>query len=249
MRRAPGQLAAALAEGESVLAVSDCVPLSEAWEGTADEQVRTAVLTDRALYCSVGDADVVPLPFARMRELSRRGIGLLFFRIDDSHATWELGDQRFAARAEKRFAAHGLLQHRAWVGTEREPGREPAGFRHHAHLDLLRRLAAGADLADAMLTQRDVVDRLVYDTTGDRGACRAALGRLGRVHRQLHADLVVLAEAAPSLGPAQHAMVLLTQPSPWEDVPTLDEGPTAAELVGLTLDEPPAWLPAQHATA
>ncbi|KQS68234.1 hypothetical protein ASG41_04255 [Modestobacter sp. Leaf380] len=250
-RRAPGQLAAALADGESVVAVSDCVPLSESLEGPPDQAVRTAVLTDRSLYCSVGDADVVPLPFTRMRELSRRGIALLFFRIDDSHATWELRDPRFAARAEKRFAAHGLAAHRSWVGTTREPGREPAAFRHQAHLDLLHRLSAGADLADAVLEQRTVVDQLVFDTTGDRAASRAAISRLAKVHRQLHADLLVLAEAAPSLALAQHAMVLLAQPSPWEG-PQLaepDEGPSAAELAGLLPDAPPVWVPAERAPA
>ncbi len=250
-RRAPGQLAAALADGESVVAVSDCVPLSEALDVTADQPVRTAVLTDRALYCSVGDADVVPLPFHRMRELGRRGIALLFFRIDDSHATWELRDARFAARAEKRFIAHGLVAHRGWVGTTREPGREPAAFRHHAHLDLLQRLSAGADLADAVLEQRSVVDQLVFDTTGDRASSRAAISRLAKVHRQLHDDLLVLAEAAPSLALAQHAMVLLAQPSPWEGSQAADpdEGPNAAELAGLTPDAPPVWAPSERTPA
>ena len=106
-----------LADGESVVAVSDCVPLGELADEPVEATVRTAVLTDRSLYCSIGDADVVPLPFARMRELSQRGLALLFFRIDDSHATWELRDHRFAGRAERRFAQQGLLAHRDAVET------------------------------------------------------------------------------------------------------------------------------------
>ncbi|MCW2584257.1 MAG: hypothetical protein JWQ53_3047 [Klenkia sp.] len=238
-RRAPGRLAAALADGESVVAVSDCVPLGEPAEEPVETTVRTAVLTDRSLYCSVGDADVVPLPFTRMRELSRRGLALLFFRIDDSHATWELRDHRFADRAERRFAQHGLLAHRAWVGTPRDPGREPPAFRHHAHLDVLQRIAAGADPTAAAAEQRVLVDQLVFHSTGDRASCRAALRRIGAVHRRLQTDLALLADAAPTLTPAQHAQVLLDQPSPWEGpVIDHDDVPTDAELAGLTPDGP-----------
>ncbi|QNG35499.1 hypothetical protein F1C76_01750 [Geodermatophilaceae bacterium NBWT11] len=238
-RRAPGRLAAVLADGETVVAVSDCVPLGDLAEEPVEATVRTAVLTDRSLYCSIGGADVVPLPFARMRELSQRGLALLFFRIDDSHATWELRDHRFAGRAERRFAQHGLLAHRAWVGTARDPGREPPAFRHHAHLDLLQRIAAGADPTAAAAEQRSLVDQLVFDTTGDRASCRAALRRIGAVHRRLQTDLALLADAAPSLAPAQHAQVLLDQPSPWEGpVADVDDVPTDAELAGLTPDGP-----------
>ncbi|MEI4273363.1 hypothetical protein TEK04_16705 [Klenkia sp. LSe6-5] len=240
----------ALADGESVLAVSECVPLSDSLDVPVGDDARTAVLTDRALYCCTVGGDVVPLPFARMRELNRRGFALLFFRIDDSHATWELRDQRFAAKAERRFAQHGLAAHKAWVGTKREPGREPAGFRHQAHLDLLNRLAGGAEFVDAVADQRVLVDQLVWTETGDRASCRAALRRLTTVHRQLHADLAVIAEAAPSLAMAQHALVLIDQPSPWqgEVVETHDDGPTAAELAGLTPDVPSVWADARRET-
>jgi hypothetical protein len=247
-RRAPTRLVSALADGESVVAVTECVPLSDNLDVPAGDTSRTAVLTDRALYVCVGEADVVPLPFSRMRELNRRGFALLFFRIDDSHATWELRDQGFAAKAERRFAQHGLTAHKAWVGTKREPGREPAGFRHQAHLDLLNRLAGGADFADAVADQRVLVDQLVWTETGDRASCRAALRRLGTVHRQLHADLAVIAEAAPSLAMAQHALVLVDQPSPWqgEVAEPVDDGPTAAELAGLTPDAAPVWVDARR---
>ncbi len=249
-RRAPTRLVSALADGESVLAVTDCVPLTESLDAPAEDVARTAVLTDRALYCCTVGGDVVPLPFSRMRELNRRGFALLFFRFDDSHATWELRDQRFAAKAERRFAQHGLAAHRAWVGTKREPGREPAGFRHQAHLDLLNRLAGGTDFADAVADQRALVDQLVWTETGDRASCRAALRRLGTVHKQLHGDLQVIADAAPSLVIAQHALLLIDQPSPWqgEVAEPADEGPTAAELAGLTPDAAPVWVAAERET-
>ncbi|MEI4281080.1 hypothetical protein [Klenkia terrae] len=249
-RRAPTRLVSALADGESVVSVTDCVPLSDSLDVPAGDTSRTAVLTDRALYVCIGDTDVVPLPFTRMRELNRRGFALLFFRFDDSHATWELRDQRFAARAERRFAQHGLAAHKAWVGTTREAGREPAGFRHQAHLDLLNRVAGGVPFADAVADQRTLVDQLVWTETGDRASCRAALRRLGTVHKLLHSDLAVIAEAAPSLAMAQHALVLLDQPSPWqgEVAEPVDDGPTAAELAGLTPDAAPVWVDAQRET-
>lgn len=240
---------AALADGESVVAVTECVPLTESLDAPVDDAARLAVLTDRALYCCRGDADVVALPFARMRELNRRGFALLFFRFDDAHATWELRDNRFAARAERRFAQHGLTAHKTWVGTPREAGREPAGFRHQAHVDLLNRLAGGAEFGDAVADQRALVDQLVWTETADRAFCRAALRRLGTVHRQLHGDLAVIAEAAPSLAMAQHALVLLDHPSPWENPPAeADDGPTAAELAGLTPDTASVWVDAERAT-
>lgn len=239
LRRAPRQLAAVLADGESVLAVADCVPIEVLTVGLPadDELVRTAVLTDRSLYCTVADREVVQLPFARMRELSRHGMALLFFRIDDSHATWELDDRRFAARAERRFAQHSLAAHRAWVGEQ-----EPGGFRFHAHADLLGRLAAGTMLVDAVHDQVLLVEQLVWDSHGDRATCRAALRRLRRVHAQLQDELAALAEAAPNLSVQQHAYALIARPSPWEDGAPMaaapDEGPTAEELAGLVSDAP-----------
>ena len=213
-RRMRVQLAPHLADGESVVAHTDCSPLSADATGPAPDDVeRTAVLTDRGLYYVVGgDRQVVALPFARMHQVSRRGLALLLFRIDEAQVTWELASPTFASRAERQFRAHGLAAHREWVG-----GREPAGFLHRAHGDLLARLAAGTPFGEAVGTQAALVADLVHADTGDRAYGRAAVRRLARVHLWVHGEIAELHAAMPTGSTAQHAAALAALPSPWPE--------------------------------